>query len=52
MEQIKTVKNRWNRKMYRVIEVKDGKVTLERSDGTQFILAKSEYNFNYSEKSA
>lgn len=44
--------NKWNKETYKVIEVKDGKVTLERSDGTQFIIAKAEYNLNYSEKSA
>ena len=52
MEQIKTVKNRWNRKIYRVVEINDNKVTLERSDGTQFTIAKAEYFLNYIEKSA
>ena len=52
MEQIKVVKNRWNRKIYQVVEVKEDKVTLKREDGSQFEIAKSEYFFNYSEKSA
>ena len=43
------VRNKWNKKIYKVIEVKDGKVTLERKDGTQFTIAKAEYFFNYSE---
>ena len=47
MEQIKIAKNRWNRKIYQVVEIKDEKVTLERSDGTQFTVAKADYNFNY-----
>lgn len=46
------VRNKWNKKTYKVIEVKDGKVTLERSDGTQFTIAKAEYSLNYAEKSA
>jgi len=46
------VRNKWNKKTYKVIEVKDGKVTLERSDGTQFIIAKAEYFLNYTEKSS
>ena len=41
------VRNKWNKKTYKVIEVKDGKVTLERSDGTQFTIAKAEYFLNY-----
>ena len=52
MEQIKTVKNRWNRKIYQVVEVKDSEVILEREDGTQFTITKSEYFFNYVEKSS
>lgn len=46
------VRNKWNKKIYKVIEIKDGKVTLERSDGTQFTIAKAEYFLNYVEKSA
>ena len=52
MEQIKTVKNSWNRKIYRVVEINDNKVTLEREDKTQFTIAKAEYYANYSEKSS
>ena len=46
------VRNKWNKKTYKVIEVKDGKVTLEREDKTQFTIAKAEYFANYIEKSA
>ena len=52
MEQIKIAKNRWNRKIYQVVEVKEDKVILKREDGSQFEIAKSEYFFSYSEKSA
>lgn len=52
MEQIKTVKNRWNRKIYRVVEINDNKVTLEREDKTQFTIVKAEYFLNYIEKSS
>lgn len=46
------VRNKWNKKTYKVIEVKDEKVTLERSDGTQFTIVKAEYFLNYIEKSS
>ena len=46
------VRNKWNKKTYKVIEVKDGKVTLERPDGTRFTIAKAEYYANYSENNA
>ena len=51
MEQIKTVKNRWNKKTYNVIEITDKEVSLEREDGSKFTIAKSEYFFSYCEKS-
>ena len=46
------VRNKWNKKTYKVIEVKDGKVTLERSNGSQFTIAKAEYFLNYVENNA
>ena len=46
------VRNKWNKKTYKVIEIKDGKVTLEREDKTQFTIVKAEYYANYSEKSS
>lgn len=48
---MKTVKNRWNKKTYKVLMVEDNSVVLEREDGTQFTITKSEYFFNYVEKS-
>ncbi len=38
--------------MYRVVEINDNKVTLERPDGTQFTIVKAEYFLNYIEKSS
>lgn len=52
MEQIKTVKNRWNRKIYRVVEVKDRKVTLQRPDGSKFTIDEKEYLYNYVKNNA
>lgn len=46
------VRNKWNKKTYKVIEIKDGKVTLERPDGSQFTIAKAEYFLNYVENNA
>ena len=46
------VRNKWNKKTYKVLEIKDSSVVLQREDGSQFEIAKSEYFFSYSEKSA
>ena len=50
MEKTKIVRNRWNDKMYEVLEITDKNVTLQREDGSQFTIQKSEYFFSYSEK--
>lgn len=47
-----TVKNRWNRKIYQVVEVKGNKVTLKREDGTVFTIAEKEYLANYIKNNA
>lgn len=44
------VRNKWNNKMYEVLEITDKNVTLQREDGSQFTIQKSEYFFSYSEK--
>lgn len=44
------VLNKWNKKIYKVIEVTDKEVSLEREDGSKFTIAKSEYFFSYLEK--
>ena len=36
--------------MYEVLEITDKNVTLQREDGSQFTIQKSEYFFNYSVK--
>ena len=46
------VRNKWNNKMYEVLEITDKNVTLQREDRSQFTIKKSEYFFNYSEKSS
>ena len=38
--------------MYRVVGVKDGKVTLERPDGSVFTIAEKEYIANYIKEKA
>lgn len=42
-----TVKNKHNKKMYKVLEVKEKTVILEREDGINFEINKSEFNFFY-----
>ena len=44
------VRNKWNNKMYEVLEITDKNVTLQREDGSQFTIQKAEYFFSYSEK--
>ena len=46
------VRNKWNGKMYEVLEITDKNVTLQRVDGSQFTIQKSEYFFSYSEKNS
>ena len=44
------VRNKWNNKKYLVLEITDKNVTLQRDDGSQFTIQKSEYFLSYSEK--
>ena len=44
------VRNKWNNKMYEVLEITDKNVALRREDGSQFTIQKSEYFFSYSER--
>lgn len=44
------VRNKWNGKMYEVLEITDKNVTLQREDGSRFTIMKKEYFSNYSEK--
>lgn len=43
--------NKWNKETYKVIEITDKEVSLEREDGSKFTIAKSEYSLSYCEKS-
>lgn len=43
------VRNKWNKKIYKVISESEGKVMLEREDGSQFEISESEFNFSYME---
>lgn len=43
----KIVINNWNHKEYLVVDMTDKEVTLRRSDGSDFTIAKYEYYFNY-----
>ena len=45
-----TVVNKWNKKAYEVLEMKDGKVKLRRKDGSVFTIQEKEYYANYFEK--
>lgn len=43
----RTVINHWNRKEYLVVGETDKEVTLRRSDGSEFTIARREYYFSY-----
>lgn len=43
------VKNKWNGKLYTVINISDGTVKLQRSDGSEFTISQKEYKLNYRE---
>lgn len=44
------VLNKWNKKNYTLVEVKEKTVVLKRADGSVFEIQKSEYYFSYVEK--
>ena len=44
---MKEVTNKWTGKVYTVLNMTDKEVTLHRSDGSEFTIAKCEYYFNY-----
>lgn len=46
------VKNKWNGGTYKVLKMEENKVTLERTDGTAFSIAKKEFYSNYFEKTS
>ena len=46
------VKNKWNGQFYKVIDITDNMVTLEREDGSRFTIMIKEYFINYFEKSS
>lgn len=41
------VRNKWNKKLYEVKAIENGKVILRRGDGTVFTIAEKEYIANY-----
>lgn len=44
-----TVRNKWNSKLYTLIQDKGSSVILQRSDGSEFEISKSEFKANYYE---
>ena len=44
---MKEVTNKWTGNVYTVLGMTDKEVTLRRSDGSEFTIAKCEYYFNY-----
>lgn len=44
-----TIRNRWNGKLYTLIQDKGSSVILQRSDGSEFEISKSEFKANYYE---
>ena len=46
------VRNKWNKKLYKVISDTGSEVTLEREDGSQFTIQKKEFYVNYLKNNA
>jgi hypothetical protein len=44
------VLNKWNGRVYKVLEQNDNTVTLERDDGSQLTIEAKEFRFNYKEQ--
>lgn len=42
-----TAKNKWSNKHYKIIEITEKTVKLERENGEVFEIAKSDFLFNY-----
>ena len=47
-----TVRNKWNKKLYEVMNIENRKVTLRRQDGTVFTIDEKEYLANYVKENA
>ena len=43
------IRNKWNGKLYTLIQDKGSSVILQRSDGSEFEISKSEFKANYME---
>ena len=46
------VRNKWNKRLYTLVKEENGKVTLEREDGSVFTIAEKEYVINYVKEKA
>ena len=46
------VRNKWNKKTYKVISTTASEVTLQRDDGSQFTIGYSDFHFNYVKENA
>lgn len=46
------VLNKWNGRVYKVLEQNDNTVTLERDDDTQLTIEAKEFRFSYKERSS
>lgn len=42
-----TARNKWNGNLYTVLNISGSTVELQRSDGSEFEIQKSEFYFNY-----
>lgn len=42
-----TAKNKWNNKIYKIVEIAEKTVKLQRESGEVFEISKSDFLFNY-----
>jgi hypothetical protein len=43
------VKNKWNKKIYSIVNKDNGKVILQRVDGSRFEISEKEFKSNYAD---
>ena len=46
------VRNKWNKRLYKVVKETDFTVTLEREDKSQFTITKKEFHVYYTKENA
>jgi hypothetical protein len=46
------VRNKWNKRLYKIVSTSASEVTLQRDDGSQFTISNTDFYFNYVKENA